>query len=49
MCDCVNCECTSDCGSQNPERLEGKEAEKAGVTDIMSEWWCDPACMCCNK
>ena len=46
-CECTNCTCKK-CGSQNPERLEGKSAMEAGVTDIRATWWCDPECTCCN-
>ena len=47
-CKCVNCECDH-CGSQNPERLTGAAAKKAGVTDWTHQWDCCPKCQCCDK
>ena len=48
MCTCINCECKANCGSQNPDKLVGKEADAAGVTDFTSKWYCDTSCSCCQ-
>jgi len=48
MCMCANCEC-KECGLQNPDRLTGAAAKKAGVLDWTSPWQCDPNCNCCDK
>lgn len=45
-CTCVNCEC-KECGLQNPDKLEGKSAKEAGVSDWTMPWYCDENCECC--
>jgi len=47
-CDCVNCDCKK-CGKQNPERLIGKAATKAGLQSWDATWYCDEVCNCCDK
>ena len=49
MCNCTNCDCKDNCGNQNPERLTGDAAVKAGVKSWDAEWYCDEACTCCDK
>jgi len=48
MCNCTNCDC-KDCGNQNPERLTGEAATKAGLQSWDAEWYCDENCTCCSK